>query len=59
LLLLARSEHAQKKVEAIDDYALWLTNNSDPLVRFEYAESLSDSEFYARAIEELKKRWKK
>jgi tetratricopeptide (TPR) repeat protein len=55
LLLLARTKKAQHKVEAIDDYALWLVKNSDPLVRFEYAQALEDGGYYARAIEELKK----
>ncbi|MDR3301672.1 MAG: tetratricopeptide repeat protein [Spirochaetaceae bacterium] len=55
LLLLARSEKAQDKVEAIDDYALWLVQNSDPLVRYEYAEALEAASYYARAIEALKK----
>jgi tetratricopeptide (TPR) repeat protein len=55
LLLLARSGKALHRVESIDDYALWLVNNIDPTVRFEYAEVLSEHEFYAKAIEELKK----
>jgi Tfp pilus assembly protein PilF len=55
LLLLARAEKMRHKVEAVDDYALWLVNNIDPAVRFEYAEILAEHEFYVRAIEELKK----
>ncbi|MDR3325507.1 MAG: tetratricopeptide repeat protein [Spirochaetaceae bacterium] len=55
LLLLARAEKAQNKVEAIDDYALWFVKNTDPLVRYEYAEALETATYYARAIEELKK----
>jgi tetratricopeptide (TPR) repeat protein len=55
LLLLSRAEKAQHKIEAIDNFALWLVNNIDPAVRFEYAEVLSEHEYYARAIEELRK----
>jgi tetratricopeptide (TPR) repeat protein len=55
LLLLARSEKIQHKVEAIDNYALWLVSNTDPAVRFEYGEVLAENEFFARAIEEVRK----
>jgi len=55
LLLLARTEAAQKKPEAIDDYALWLVKNTDPAVRYEYAGALEEGEYFTRAIDELKK----
>ncbi|MDR0878655.1 MAG: tetratricopeptide repeat protein [Treponema sp.] len=52
LLLLARSQNAQNKVEAIDTYDKWLVNNTDSKVRYEYARALEKGEFYARALEE-------
>ncbi|GHV82384.1 hypothetical protein AGMMS49991_09420 [Spirochaetia bacterium] len=52
LLLLARAQNAQEKVEALDTYSKWLVNNSDPKVRYEYAQILEKGEFYARALEE-------
>ena len=55
LLLYARSQKAQNKVEAIDNYALWLNVNSDGKVRYEYAELLEQYELYARALEEYRK----
>ncbi|MDR2509894.1 MAG: tetratricopeptide repeat protein [Spirochaetaceae bacterium] len=55
LLLLARTYRAEKKVEALDMYALWLVDGNDPLVRYEYARLLEDFEYYARAIEEARK----
>jgi tetratricopeptide (TPR) repeat protein len=54
LLLLARVQHAQHKVEAADTYSRWLRNNSDPQVRYEYAQTLEEGEFYARALEEYR-----
>jgi tetratricopeptide (TPR) repeat protein len=54
LLLYARSQKAQDKVEAIDSYAKWLANNSDPKVRYEYAQVLEKEELYARALEEYR-----
>lgn len=51
LLLLARIQRAQKKVEAIDSYALWLNANSDGLVRYEYMSALEAAGYYTRAIE--------
>jgi tetratricopeptide (TPR) repeat protein len=54
LLLLARSERAQAKVEALDSYARWLADNTDPRVSYEYAEALEDGEYYARALEEYR-----
>jgi tetratricopeptide (TPR) repeat protein len=54
LLLYARSQRAQNKVEAVDSYALWLTNNKDPLVQYEYAQVLEQAELYARALEQYR-----
>jgi tetratricopeptide (TPR) repeat protein len=55
LLLYARSQKAQGKAEAIDNYARWLSVNSDPAVRYEYAQLLEHYELYARALEEYRK----
>jgi len=55
LLLYARCQRAQDKVEAIDNYAKWLVNNSDAKARYEYAQLLEQQELYARALEEYKK----
>ncbi|MDR1247664.1 MAG: tetratricopeptide repeat protein [Treponema sp.] len=55
LLLLARSQKAQNKVEAVDTYSEWLQgNNSDAKVRYEYAQVLEAAEFFARALEEYR-----
>lgn len=54
LLLYARAQKAQDKVEAIDTYAKWLANNTDPAIRYEYAQLLEEQELYARAIEEYR-----
>jgi tetratricopeptide (TPR) repeat protein len=54
LLLLARVQRAQNKVEAADTYSRWLGNNSDPQVRYEYAQVLEQGELYARALEEYR-----
>jgi len=54
LLLYARSRKEQGKVEAIDDYASWLSNNNDAKVRYEYAQLLEMHEQYARALEEYR-----
>jgi tetratricopeptide (TPR) repeat protein len=54
-LLYARSQAAQNKVEAIDSLSLWLNNNTDAQVRYEYALVLEQHEYYARAIEEYRK----
>jgi tetratricopeptide (TPR) repeat protein len=54
LLLYARSQGAQNKVEAVDSYALWLTNNKDPKVQYEYARVLEQAELYARALEQYR-----
>jgi len=55
LLLYARSQKAQDKVEAVDNYAKWLDVNTDIKVRYEYAQLLEQYELYARAVEEYKK----
>jgi tetratricopeptide (TPR) repeat protein len=55
LLLLAKAQWAQKKVEAADTYSQWLEGNSDSAVRYEYAQVLEFGQFYARAIEEYRK----
>jgi tetratricopeptide (TPR) repeat protein len=54
LLLYARIQKAQDKVEAIDTYAKFLINNPDLKVRFEYAQMLEAMELYAKAIEEYR-----
>ena len=54
MLLYARSQKAQGKVEAADSYAKWLTAGSDPKVRYEYAQILESQELYARALEEYR-----
>ena len=54
LLLYARSQKAQDKAEAIDNYAKWLSANKDLKVRVEYAEMLESQELYARALEEYR-----
>jgi len=55
LLLYARTQSAQNKVEAIDTFSTWLAEGSDPKVRYEYALTLEYHELYARALEELRK----
>jgi tetratricopeptide (TPR) repeat protein len=55
LLLYARTQRAQDKVEAIDSYSSWLVEYSDPKVRYEYALALEHHELYARALEEYRK----
>jgi tetratricopeptide (TPR) repeat protein len=55
LLLLARAQRAQNKVEAVDTYSEWLEGNaSDAKVRYEYAQVLEAAEFFARALEEYR-----
>jgi len=54
LLLYSRSQKALNKPEAIDNYAKWLSVNSDPVVQYEYAELLERHEMYARALEEYR-----
>ena len=54
LLLLARAQKAQNKVEAIDSYDKWLLLNtaSNPQALYEYAQVLENAGLYARAIEQ-------
>jgi tetratricopeptide (TPR) repeat protein len=52
LLLLARAQKAQNKVEAADTYSQWLQGKDDAKVRYEYAQVLESAEFYAKALEE-------
>jgi tetratricopeptide (TPR) repeat protein len=54
ILLLARIQAKQDKVEAVDNYDRYLQAKSDDKVRFEYAAVLEKSEFYARALEEYR-----
>jgi Tfp pilus assembly protein PilF len=54
LLVYARTQKALDKVEAIDNYAKWLSGNSDKKVRYEYAQLLEKHEFYAKALEEYR-----
>jgi len=54
MLLYARSQKAQNKPEAIDNYAKWLNVNSDVKIRYEYAQLLEQNELYARALEEYR-----
>jgi tetratricopeptide (TPR) repeat protein len=54
LLLLARAQRAQNKVEAVDTYNQWLQNNSDSQVRYEYAQVLEQAELYVRALDEYR-----
>lgn len=54
LLLLARTQRKQNKVEAMDNYDKWLANNSDPKVSYEYGQVLEEAGFFARAIEQYR-----
>ncbi|MCL2835049.1 MAG: tetratricopeptide repeat protein [Treponema sp.] len=57
LLLLARTQKAQNKVEAVDTYAKWATagtGQTDPQGLYEYAQALDAAGFYARALEQYK-----
>jgi len=54
-LLYARSQSAQNKVEAIESYSVWLNNNKNAKVRYEYAQVLERNDLYARAVEEYRK----
>jgi tetratricopeptide (TPR) repeat protein len=53
-LLLARTQKALNKPEAVDSYSKWLQVNSDNQVRYEYAQALEQGEFYAKALEEYR-----
>jgi tetratricopeptide (TPR) repeat protein len=52
VLLLARVQAKLGKVEAVDNFDRYLQLKPDNKLRFEYAEALEKSEFYARAQEE-------
>ena len=54
MLLYARSQKAQGKIEAIDSYAKWITavNPASPQGLYEYALVLEDAGHYARALEQ-------
>jgi tetratricopeptide (TPR) repeat protein len=54
LLLLARAQKAQNKVEAADAYDQWLQGNNDATVRYEYAQVLEAAEIYAKALEDYR-----
>jgi len=57
LLLLARAQKAQNKVEAVDTYAKWMTVNTgtaNPQGIYEYAQVLENASLYARALEQYK-----
>ncbi|GMO50371.1 MAG: hypothetical protein Ta2G_07850 [Termitinemataceae bacterium] len=53
LLLLARVQKAQKKLDSIDTYDKWLQKNDAPEVHYEYALALEDGGFYAKALEQV------
>ena len=55
MLLFARVQKAQDKVEAVDSYARWLsivTGTPNVLGRYEYAQVLETAGLYARALEQ-------
>jgi tetratricopeptide (TPR) repeat protein len=55
LLLLARTQKALNKVEAVDTYDKWVANNTgDAAVLYEYAGTLEMAGFYAKAIEQYR-----
>ena len=57
LLLLARAQKAQNKIEAADTYAKWLkanTGQANPQGLYEYAQVLESADLYARALEQYK-----
>ena len=57
ILLLARAQKAQDKIEAADTYAKWLTVNTGtphPQGLYEYAQVLESGGLYARALEQYK-----
>jgi len=55
MLLFARNQGAQNKVEAIETYSVFLASHKDAKARYEYAMLLEQNELYARAIEEFRK----
>ena len=54
MLLFARSQKAQNKIEAIDSYSNILGISSDPKVRYEYAQLLEYHKIFARSLEEYR-----
>ena len=57
ILLMARVQKAQDKVEAIDTYAKWVIVNAgtaNPQGLYEYAQMLESAGFYARSLEQYK-----
>jgi len=57
ILLFARAQKAQNKVEAVDSYAKWLivhTGAANPQGLYEYAQVLEGAGLYARAIEQYR-----
>ena len=54
LLLLARAQDAQNKVEAIDTFARWIAGSTapNPKVLHEYGKALERAELYAKALEQ-------
>ena len=57
ILLFARAQKAQNKVEAVDSYAKWLivyTGTANPQGLYEYAQVLEIAGLYARAIEQIR-----
>jgi tetratricopeptide (TPR) repeat protein len=52
LLLLARVQKSLGKPEAVDGYNVYLARVDDPMVRFEFAETLEEQKLYAKALEE-------
>lgn len=52
VLLLARTQKAQNKPEAVDAYNAYLAKKNDPAVRLEFAEFLEQRELYAKALQE-------
>jgi tetratricopeptide (TPR) repeat protein len=56
LLLLARTQKALDKVEAVDNYAKWIgaAPQAVPQVLYEYAQTLEAASFYARALEQYR-----
>ncbi|GMO30849.1 MAG: hypothetical protein Ta2B_11780 [Termitinemataceae bacterium] len=58
LLLLARLQKAQKKLDAIDTYDKWLQKNTDPSINYEYAIALENGGFYAKSLEQMQLSYK-
>jgi len=55
LLLLARSQKAQNKIESADTYAKWLDlGASSPQGLYEYAQVLESADLYAKALEQYR-----